>query len=68
MLGNGAPRASLVVAAFFFISLFFFQKSKYQQSIILETGKMYGRQLFLDCMPQSSEADEFIYHEVSLTF
>ena len=24
---------------------------------------MYGKQLFLDCMPQSSEADEFIYHE-----
>jgi len=42
------------------------QKSQYQQSIILDTAKQYGKQLFLDCMPQSSEADEFIYHEVRL--
>jgi len=30
---------------------------------VLDTGNIYGKQLFLDCMPQSSEADEFIYHE-----
>jgi len=38
-------------------------QSKYQHSIVLDTGTIYGKQLFLDCMPQSCEADEFIYHE-----
>jgi len=39
------------------------QDSRYQRSVVIDTGKSYGKQLFLDCQLQSSEADEFIYHE-----
>jgi len=38
-------------------------RGKFQHSVVLDTGNIYGKQLFLDCMPQSCEADEFIYHE-----
>lgn len=39
-----------------------FKQTKYQQMEIMETGS-YGRCLVLDGKIQSSEADEFIYHE-----
>jgi len=38
-------------------------RSEFQHSIVLDTGNHLGRVLYLDCMGQSSEADEFIYHE-----
>ena len=37
-------------------------ESKYQRVQILETGS-FGRCLVLDGKTQSSEADEFVYHE-----
>jgi len=39
-------------------------QGEYQQSIILDTGSHQGRMLYLNCEAQSSEADEFIYHEM----
>ena len=40
------------------------KKSKYQHSIVVDTGNFsMGKILYLDCEPQSSSADEFIYHE-----
>lgn len=39
-------------------------KSEFQHSLILD-HKQFGRQLFLDCMMQSSTAEEFFYHEAS---
>ena len=39
-------------------------KSKWQQSIIIDSGlKDMGKILYLDCEPQSSQGDEAIYHE-----
>lgn len=38
-------------------------RSPFQHSVVLDTGNHLGRVLYLDCMAQSSEADEFIYHE-----
>lgn len=38
------------------------KKTKFQLVEILDT-KSYGLALFLDHMPQSSEVDEFVYHE-----
>ena len=35
------------------------QQGKFQQSIVLDTGKVYGKQLFLDCMPQVYSDNEF---------
>ena len=29
----------------------------------MDTGDHLGKVLYLDCMGQSSEADEFMYHE-----
>lgn len=37
-------------------------RGKHQNSIIYD-HRTLGRQLYLDCMPQSSSADEFVYHE-----
>jgi len=38
-------------------------RTRFQQSIVVDTGKTFGRVLYLDCEPQSSEGDEHIYHE-----
>jgi spermidine synthase len=43
-------------------SLCWEDRSQYQHSIIYDHPTL-GRQLFLDCNPKSSTADEFIYHE-----
>ena len=41
----------------------FERTSKLQNIIVVDTGESNGRVLYIDCMFQSSEADESVYHE-----
>ena len=42
--------------------VYFYGRTKYQEVMIVETGS-FGKALFLDGYVQSTEFDEFIYHE-----
>jgi hypothetical protein len=38
--------------------------TNFQSLVVVETGNNFGTVLYLDCVAQSAEAEEFIYHEM----
>jgi len=38
-------------------------QSEYQHVVVLDTGRAFGKSLYIDCLTQSAEADEIVYHE-----
>lgn len=39
------------------------EKSQFQHVVVVDSGRSFGKSLYIDCSIQSSEADEIPYHE-----